>query len=241
MAKKKLTLKKDGTLRKIGLSQIKKFKRATSSKKKISESKVVAIKRAFGAGGKRAGSGRPKKTYKYGVPVAQYRKQIARRKAMLQEFRRQQSGELKKKGFTTEEVQQLRQRKAIREPLPTRLKTTSPADEDLAFRKYLAKNHVSPTTQAILNKLRHTQLKSERDDVEQQRRLREKKMVESAGVILNTPYIFNKHQLDTTGVDSDDNILMAPNTFKANDADNLLKQNKLNILQTSEAGNTLKF
>ena len=196
--------------------------------------------------GKRAGRGRPTGTFKYGVPIHEYKKLMSRKKALYEQYKDQKILNLQRKGLSKEQINQLRVIKEVESGgrplgvLETPQSVMSVVDEDLDFTKFRADKTIHPNTQRILRKLRHTQLKSERDDVEMQRRNKEKRMVAAAGSILKTPFVFNKHQLDTTGI-SQDNILLAPSVFRENPEDNILRTNKLNIMQTAEAGNNLKF
>jgi hypothetical protein len=51
----------------------------------------------------------------------------------------------------------------------------------------------------------------------------------------------NPINMDFTGVNPEENILMAPSIFKENPENNILRTKKFNIMQTREAGNNLKF
>lgn len=195
-----------------------------------------------------AGAGRPRGTYKYGMPIHEYKKQLAQRKALYEDYKRQQNMQLASRGMTPEQVQMAQQaqssqvqriRQVSQAPqYPQQVQNV--AEEELAFRKFLAQQTVSPNTQKILDNLRRTQLKSQRDDVEMQRRLNERKMVASAGNLLNTPFVFKSHQVDFTGV-SGNNILSAPNAFRENPSNFVLRKRGFNILQTREAGNSIGF
>lgn len=196
--------------------------------------------------GERVGRGRPKGTFKYDMPIHEYKKLMSRKKALYEQYRDQKILNLRRKGLSPEQINQLKVIKEVESGgrpigvLETPESVMSVVDEDLEFTKFRADKTIHPNTQKMLRKLRHTQLKSERDDVEMQRRNKEKRMVASAGNILETPFVFNKHQLDTTGI-SQDNILLAPSVFREDPRDNILRTNKLNIMQTGEAGNNLKF
>ncbi len=196
--------------------------------------------------GERVGRGRPTGTFKYGVPIHEYKKLMSRKRALYEQYKEQKILNLQRKGLSKEQINKLRVIKEIESGgrplgvLETPESVMKVVDEDLEFTKFRADKTIHPNTQKILRRLRHIQLKSERDDVEMQRRNKEKRMVASAGNILETPFVFNKHQLDTTGI-GQDNILLAPSVFRENPEDNILRSNKLNIMQTREAGNNLKF
>jgi len=196
--------------------------------------------------GERAGRGRPEGTFKYGVPIHEYKKLMSRKKALYEQYRSQKILNLRRKGLSPEQINQLRVIKELESGgrplgvLETPQSVMSVVDEDLKFTKFRADKTIHPNTQRMLRRIRHTQSKSDRDDVEMQRRNKEKRMVAEAGNILQTPFVFNKHQLDTTGI-SQDNILLAPSVFRENPEDNILRTDKLNIMQTAEAGNNLKF
>lgn len=93
-------------------------------------------------------------------------------------------------------------------------------------------------TKNMLDRLRRIQNKSRTDDLAQQRRQREKRILADAGSILKTPNIFLRHQVDFTGV-KENNILKAESVFKENPEDNILRSRGRNILDTKE--NTLRF
>ena len=231
----------------------------------FSPTRIKASRRAIGrraagtsrflkalTGDEQAGAGRPKGTFKYGMPIHEYNKLRSRKKALYDIYKQKQTAELQRRGLTPDQIQRLQYLKTLQEKgvvqipqeidvLETPQSVVEPVNEELRFRKFRADKTISPNTQKILRRLRYTQLKSERDDVDMQRRLKEKKMVAQAGNIMETPFIFNKHQIDLTGVE-EENILNAPNYFKEReDNPNILKTKKLNIMQTMEAGNNLKF
>ena len=101
---------------------------------------------------------------------------------------------------------------------------------------------LSPGTQAILQRVLRIQTKSNRDNERMQRILRERRIIRDATDIMKTPNMFKQdsRNLDPTGI-REDNILMAPNTFKEDPENFILRQKRLNLLQTAEAGNNLKF
>jgi len=108
----------------------------------------------------------------------------------------------------------------------------------LELQQALRSRQLSPSTQVHLQQIMAIQNKGKRDNEEMQRRIRERKIVESATSLLATPYIFKGNELDVTVVKGD-NILMAPSVFKENPEDMILKKRGRTILDTQE--NTLKF
>ena len=204
---------------------------------------VKRLSSILGAGAKKTRSvGRPKGTYKYGVPLNQYNKQLSQKKMLYDLYSRQQAQRLRSKGFTPQKIQELQQRE-ITEKLVKgkRILENSVPDQEARFDEFVARTQVTPRTQAILDDVRRVQLKGKRDDVNMQRRLRERKMVSNATNIMATPFIFKDNSLDVTNVD-DNNILMAENVFKERpDNQRILSQRSVSILQTKEAGNDLHF
>ncbi len=192
------------------------------------------------------GAGRPKGSYKYRIgnrPVSVYewRKHKAQRKQQLAQFQSQQNQRLRKKGFSPEQLQALRQQQIVSRVQQGKPMTENNiADQELAFREHLAKNTVTPRTQQILVALRRTQNKAKSDNIEHDRRLHERNLVGRAQNMMDAHLNLNPIKLDFTGVNSE-NVLMAPSVFKENPENNILRPNRLNILQTKEAGNSLFF
>jgi len=223
---------------------------------------------AFGVieeGSRSSGPGRPRGTFKYGLPIQEYKRLMAQKRAMFREYQEQQRLKLRQKGFNPEQVQQLQQeeylqgqtqpqqtQQFVEQPIIQRQTFAKPkplsqaphvpvsvADEELEFHKFVSAQ-TSPNTQQMLDNLRRTQLKGVRDDIDMQRRLREKAMLAQAGNILDTPFIFKKNQVDFTGV-PEDNILMAPNLFLERQEDNILRPRGTSVLDTKSSGFRLKF
>jgi hypothetical protein len=237
MAKKKsIGQKKTSGAKKFvkSLGGVKKTRRRGTATKRLLSAFGLTKSQASGGG-----PGRPTGTYKYGMPIHEFKKLQARKKALYQSYKQEQNMRLKKRGLTPEQIQQLQYQRTATQP-GLDIQESVP-DEELAFREFLAKRTISPQTQRILDNLRRTQLKAKSDDVEMQRRIREKKMVAQAGSLLATPFVFKDHQMNITGIPKD-NILLAPNIMREReDNPHILQTNKLNILQTTEAGNTLKL
>ena len=106
----------------------------------------------------------------------------------------------------------------------------------------LHSKELSAGTKEHLRRILTIQNKGSKDNAEMQRRLREKKLIESATSLLNTPNIFLKNELDFTNVDQS-NILMAENVFKESENNPSILKPRLNsktVLDTGEE-NTLRF
>ena len=250
--------------------------------------KVGGFLRALGVtGGKQtyAGAGRPRRSYKYGVPIQVYKQQLRDKKALYQRYQQEQYARLKPRGFSQEQMQQLQQQQTMQQienPSPNRVnqiqerveqmrglqqiqivpqrqfqkmrvptnqhrKLVQPgpsvADEELSFRKWSAETSISPRTQRMLDQIRRIQNKGKSDNIEQQRRLRERNMVGRSMNLMKAHENMIDTDMDFTGVDPDQNILMAPSVFKENPDNNILRNSRggMSILNTQEAGNDLHF
>jgi len=119
----------------------------------------------------------------------------------------------------------------------------SVADEELDFRKWSAETTISPNTQRLLDRVRRIQNKGKFDNIEMQRRLRERDMLGRSMNLMKAHENMIDTRMDFTGVDASENILMAPSVFKENPQNNILRNNRgsLGILNTRDAGNNLKF
>lgn len=231
---KKRRVVRRGESRKVLVSRARRFK---------------GLAQAFGAlpgqaGG--AGAGRPKGSYKYqiaGRPVSVFawRKFQAQRKRQLAQFQSQQNQRLAQKGFQPEQLQQLRQQRVVQQVQQGRpVMERNVADEELAFREHLARTTVTPSTQQILVALRRTQNKAKIDNIEEQRRHHERNLVGRSMNLMEAHKNLVPVRIDFTGV-SEDNILSSPSLFKENPEDNILRTKRLNLMQTREAGNNLRF
>lgn len=119
----------------------------------------------------------------------------------------------------------------------------SVADEELDFRKWSAETTISPNTQRLLDRIRRVQNKGKSDNVEMQRRLRERNMVGRSMNLMKSHENLIDVRMDFTGVNPSENILMAPSVFKEDPQNNILRNNRgsLGILNTRDGGNDLKF
>jgi len=252
------------------------------SEKKAVKKREKATKGILGAFGiipgkaSGGGAGRPRGTYKYGMPIHLYKKMLRDRKAKYQRYQQERQMKLSTKGFTPEQIQQLQQQQAISEmqepeieddyedyeeqqvqqvqqPRPTQRKgygrilsrsqqirpRRSVADDELDFTQWSAENTVSPRSQRILDSIRRIQNKGKRDNIEQQRRHRERRMVSESTNLLRAHENKINVDMDFTGV-SEENILKARNVWKHNPENNILRKRR-NILDTRSYGNQLKF
>lgn len=100
---------------------------------------------------------------------------------------------------------------------------------------------LSPNTKLILENLRNIQTKGFRDDERMMRLIHERRAVAQAGNLLKAHENMKKVSLDFTGVNPEENILFAPNTFKENPEDMILRPKSSNILSTKRDGNNLNF
>jgi len=257
---------------------VKKLFKGKSERKKVKkrEKAVKGVLGAFGiVPGKASGggAGRPRGTYKYGMPIHLYKKMLRDKKLAYQRYQQEQHTKLSTKGFTPEQIQQLQQQQAIREmqepeteeefeefeeeqvqqPRPTQRKGygrilprsqqvrpgRSVADDELDFTQWRAEQTISPRTQRILDTIRRIQNKAKTDNIEQQRRHRERKMVSESTNLLHANQNMINVDMDFTGV-PEDNILLAKNSFKESPENNILRKRR-SLLDTHSYGNQLKF
>ena len=223
------------------------------------------------------GPGRPRGTFKYGVPIQVYKKNLRDRKYLYQKYQQEQVARLRPKGFSEEQIRELQQRQTMEEleqptaqrvqqrvqqlqqglntrqiqnqrmRVPTGKTYVTPgrsiADDELSFRKWSAESSITPNTQRMLDTIRRIQNKGKTDNIDQQRRLRERLMVGRSMNLMKAHENMIDVRLDMTGVDPEQNILMAPSVFKEDGSNNILRNNRgaLGILNTREAGNDLQF
>jgi len=204
--------------------------------------------RLFGAlaGTERRGRGRPKGTFKYGMPIGEYKKLQSRKKALYSEYQREQIMELRRRGVTPEQIQQLQVQRTMELglPQPVRRIQDEPeqmVDDELRFRKFMADKSLSPSAREILTRLRRTQNLGKVANIRQQRIQKERRMISEKGNLFKAHENMIPVKIDFTGVDPNTNILMAKSVFKENPEDNILRPKRLNILQSREAGTNLKF
>jgi len=94
---------------------VRKAKRSLAYKregKKRVKRREISTKGILGALGvtpqsRYSGPGRPRGTYKHGIPIHEYKRKLAARKASYQEYKDKQQLALQRRGLTTEQIQQL--------------------------------------------------------------------------------------------------------------------------------------
>ena len=260
------------------------------SEKKAVKKREKAVKGVLGAFGiiqgkaSGGGAGRPKGTYKYGMPIHLYKKMQRDKRLAYQRYQQERQMKLSSKGFTPEQIQQLQQQQAIREiqepegeeeyededyeedyedyeeqqvqqvqqrppqrkgygrilPRSQQIRPgRSVADDELDFTQWGAEKTVSPRTQRVLDTIRRIQNKGKRDNIETQRRHRERRMVSESTNLLRAHENMINPTMDFTGV-PEDNILKAKNVWKHNPENNILRKRR-NLLDARSYGNQLKF
>lgn len=196
------------------------------------------------------GAGRPTGTYKHGMPIQQYKKAMAEKRALFRQQRQQELMRLKRRGLTEEQIQQLQlartleqQNKAIVPDSRKRMmqQAVEIADDEKEFTRFRANKMISPNTQRMLTELRRTQNKGEVDNIEMQRKIYERRLIAEQGNLLKAKNLFGSDSNTLNILEVEGNILTAPNAFRENSENNLLRQKRLNILQTREGGNDLGF
>lgn len=106
---------------------------------------------------------------------------------------------------------------------------------------YDENRRLSTNTRLMLERLRQIQTKGARDNDRMQRVLRERRIIAQAGDLMKTPNLFKRDERNLNILQEDPNhdILLAPNTFKANPDNNILRPRGFNILQTNLTGNNI--
>lgn len=229
-------------------------KRATRTRRVLSALGITS------AGGRREGAGRPEGTGKYQLMgyagVHDYNRAMAQKRAQYRQYQMEQVARLRKqRGLTREQVQQLQYVRSAEQPPQVRAIMREGADprkiqvqqvnelanDELQFRKWSAEKTVSPNTQRMLMDLKRIQNKAQADNIEQQRRIYEKRLLADQGNLLKARNLFGADSNTLNILEMEGNILTAPNVFKENPEDNILKTKRLNIMQTQEGGNNLQF
>jgi len=242
-----------------------------AEKFKVSEGRRIIGRRATGTRGilkaagiipgqaSQAGAGRPRGTYKYGMPIQEYKRVKAQERAMMRQFQQEQISNLRGKGLSQEQIQQLQFAQSAEEIEPEAVElqrfrqrqmgdsrriqaqqVRQQADEEMQFRKWSADRTVSPNTQRMIIDLRRVQNMGKTANIDQQRRHFERRLLSEHGNLMRAHENMNRVRIDFTGVNGE-NILMAPSVFKENPENNILRTKRFNIMQTREAGNNLKF
>ncbi len=250
ISRKELKEKKKRSERKLkaflGALKPKKLKasRRAVSRREIGTRRLIT---ALGGETQRKGRGRPSGTYKYGMPIGQYKKLQSRKRALQSQYQQEQMAKFRRKGITPEQLQRMQLLKLQEEGMPQqfaqRKKGDIPGDivdEELAFKRWEAKKILSPSAQRILTRLRRVQNKGKSDNIRQQRIQEERRIISQKGNLMRAHENMIDVRVDFTGV-KEDNILMAKSVFKENPEDNILRTKRFNILQTREAGNSIGF
>jgi len=193
------------------------------------------------------GPGRPVGTYKYGMPIQQYKRLQNQRKALYQQYAQSQQEKLSQRGFTPQEIRQAQLSRSSQiqsQPMPQQYtEIESPADvasDELEFQRFLANNTVTPNTQRILDNLKRIQNKAQMDDINQQRVHRERKMVSQQGELLKARNLFGPDSSKINIFDDTNNPLKAENLFAKERQTNVFAPSgRPNILQTAAAGNSI--
>lgn len=215
-------------------------RRAVARKARGTERLFAAL-----AGTERRGRGRPKGSFKYSMPIGEYKKLQSRKKALYSEYQREQMMELRRRGVTPGQIQRLQLQRTMELglPQPVRRLQDEPeqmVDDELRFKKFMADKSLSPSAREILIRLRRTQNLGKLANIRQQRIQKERRMISEKGNLMKAHENMIPVRIDFSGV-GQDNILMAPSIFKENPEDNILRPKRLNILQSREAGTNLRF
>jgi hypothetical protein len=249
--KKESTSKKKsafgGVAKKVGLTakrfrpSSRRFRRGIAPPTKKTTTRAKGIATILGAPTSRKelqsyqskrGRGRPKGTYKYGrLSAEQYKRlQIQRRRA-LELTNQQQIQQLISRGYSPEQARQvlIQKESLVQRPEADR------------FNELVEQQSVSPNTLVMIERLKQVQNKAIVDDFEQQRRNKEKRLLADAGNLLRARNLFGPDSAKFNILETEGNILQAPNAFKELPENKILRPRGMNILNTKEAGNDLKF
>lgn len=197
--------------------------------------------------------GRPRGTYKYGVPIHLYKKEMAQRRNVYERYQQSMSMRLAQRGISPQRLQQLQEQRTveqIQEPQyqqQIQQQSTFKGDipeqivnDELEFERWNAKNNLSPSAERLLMRLHRVQNKGKMDNIRQQRIHEERRIIRAKSSLFQAHKNMTKVTMDFTGV-SQNNILMAPNVFKELPENRIMKSNRPNILQTRETGNNIQL
>lgn len=177
------------------------------------------------------GRGRPKGSYKRGIPAEQFRTYQRQRESVMRQLREQQLSKYTQRGFSPEEAQ-----RAIE------IRRASIETPEKRFKQLVEQQELSPNTVMMLDRLRRVQEKAQLDDFEQQRRNKERRIVAQAGNLMKARNLFGPDSAKFDILEMEGNILTAPNVFKSDGSNNILRPSgRPNILQAKEAGNSLFY
>lgn len=247
------------------------FRREDTRKAITARAKAVSgIARATGIiAGKQvySGPGRPRGTYKYGMPIHVYKEMLRQKRGQYEQFQQERMQRLAQQGFNPQQIQQLQQQETIEQvqmpqQMPMQAQETmempsqtlnrpvkryaqdmpfrNVSDDELEFARWRAEKTIHPNTQRMLENVRKVQLMGKTANIEQQRRNRERNMLAKQMNLMKAHENMTDVKMDFTGV-YEDNILFAPSVFKENPENNILKPRGTSILNTREGGNDLSF
>lgn len=231
---------------------VKQIKAVTKRREKISRG-LLNVAGVLPSGASKGAVGRPRGTYKYGMPIQRYKQELSRRRAEYSEYKSQQMMRMAQRGISPQQYQELQTRRTIQEQTPqfqqsvqqsvSTFKGDQPemmADEELAFERWNQRENLSPSARAILSRLRRVQNKGKLDNIRQQRIHEERRIISQKASLFKAHENMTKVSMDMTGV-SEDNILKAPNVFRELPENRIIKSNRPNILQTKETGNNIQL
>ncbi len=207
-----------------------KSKKVKASRRGVSR-RARGTKRLVAAlGGDGRGRGRPEGTYKYGMPIGEYKKLQSRKKALQRQYSEEQMGKLRRRGITPAQLQQMQLARTLEEgrmpPQELMHKGDIPGkivDDELEFQRWVAKKHLSPSAERILTRLRRTQNMGKAANIKQQRIQEERRIISQKGNLMKAHENMVDVRLDFSGV-SQSNILMADNTFREDPENNILRK-----------------
>lgn len=208
--------------------------------------------RRMQAAGARRSRGRPTGSYKYGIPAEQYRAIQRQKQQVLNRLNQSKVTEYVNQGYSPEQAARAMQIKqqalmqaqanAYAEPQPRRSNPSQVVTPEDRFRALVDAQELSPNTVAMLDRLKEVQNKAQFDDFENQRRLKERRIVADAGNLLKARNLFGPDSAKFNIMETEGNILQAPNVFKEIPGNMLLRPTgRPTILNTREAGNSLFF
>lgn len=244
-------------MKKISRFMKPKSKKIKMTRKGISQRELKTRKTLTALGAipkRRRGAGRPEGSGKYQLmgykDVYEYRRAMAQQKAIMRMRKQQEVQKLKRRGLSEEQINRLQlartleQQKMAIVPDSRRQmmqQAVNVADEEKDFARFRAQKTVSPNTQRMLTEIRRIQNKGEVDNIEQQRRIYEKRLIAEQGNLLKARNLFGPESNTMNILEVEGNILQAENVFRTEDNTNILRERRGNILDTNSHGNTLRF
>ena len=228
--------------------------------KKATAKRAVGVKRLLGGLGMlprnvSRGRGRPSGTYKYGMPIQEYKSRISERKAMIRLQQQLAMERVMKSGRQPQQLQQPQQvqqqmaqqqtfqqpEQEFQQPQQTFQDQMSMTPDERKLRQLQELATVTPNTMMILDDIRRIQGKAQADDANMQRIKREQRMVGDATNLLKARNLFGADSNKMDLLSTEGTILMAPNVFKEMSGNRIMRTNRHSILNTKDAGNDLRF